>query len=196
MKFKNRILKFTSKSNITIELDFIDGQELIPNLDTDKIDRFYYSTDRRGTYRPQDWYAEQNDKDILSLINEFDLYRNKEFKTYGELISTGQDDYEPKCIKIGSTSLYFMQHTLRSFTGFRQFFNTKVETKTMVEISRSPYWDLLVDLAERNIFIKFPVIIKAECSTEGSYQQFNIDIFIKFPTVNKLKLYLVEKNIY
>ena len=124
------------------------------------------------------------------------MHHNKEIKTYGELISTGQDDYEPKCVKIGRTSLYFMQHTLRSFAGFRQFFNTKVETKRMVEISRSPYWDLLVDLAERNIFIKFPVIIKAECSTVGNYQHFTIDIFIKFPTENKLKLYLVEKNIY
>jgi hypothetical protein len=178
MKFKNRILKFTSKSNLTIELDFIDGQELIPNLDTDKIDRFYYSTDRTGTYRPEDWYAEQNDKDILALINEFDLHHNKEIKTYGELISTGQDDYEPKCVKIGRTSLYFMQHTLRSFAGFRQFFNTKVETKRMVEISRSPYWDLLVDLAERNIFIRFPLVIKVEPGEILEYKELIINIYI------------------
>jgi hypothetical protein len=198
MKFKNRILKFTSKSNLTVELDFIDGRELVPNLDTDKIDRFYYSTNPTWQpNHPMGFYANSNNKDMLSLINEFDLHRNKEVTTYGELVGAAQDSFQPSGIRVGNTSLIFQGDNSRNFSGFKQFLHTKVEeTKNGIETTRSTYWDLLVDLAERNIFIKFPVLIKAEHSPDESYQEFNIDIYIKFPTANKLKLYLVEKNIY
>ena len=198
MKFKNRILKFTSKSNLTVELDFIDGQELIPNLETDDIGRFFYSTDPTwGINSDKDWYAESSKSQILSLVNEFDLYRNKEIKTYGELIGPKQDSYEPFGLKIGSTSLYFVDNNIRSFSGFKQFMHTKVEeTKNGIKTTRSTYWDLLVDLAERNIFIRFPLLIKVEPGEILEYKGLCINIYIKFPTENKLKLYLVEKNIY
>ena len=201
MKFKNRILKFTSKSNLTIDLNFIDGQELTPNIETDCMGRFFHSTDPTwGISSGKDWYAESRKREMLSLVNEFDLYRNKEIKTYGELIGPKQNTYEPYCLKIGSASLYFKEHSsirLHYFSGFKQFLHTKVEeTKNGIKTTRSTYWDLLVDLAERNIFIRFPVLIKVEPGEILEYKELCIDIYIKFPTENKLKLYLVEKNIY
>ena len=197
MKFKNRILKFTSKSNLNIDLDFIDGQELIPNLETDYIGRFIYSTDPTwGINSDNDWYGDSSKRQMLALVKDFDLYRNKEVKTYGELIGSKQDSYEPFGLKIGSTSLYFADNNIRSFSGFKQFLHTKVEeTKNGIKTTRSTYWELLVDLAERNIFIRFPVKIKVESEERLGNNELNIDIYIKFPTENKLKLYLVEKNI-
>jgi hypothetical protein len=197
MKFKNRILKFTSKSNLTIDLDFIDGQELMPNLETDYIGRFFYSTDPAwGINSDKDWYAESRKRQMLTFVKDFDLYRNKEVKTYGELIGPKQDSYEPFGLKIGSTGLYFADNNIRSFSGFKQFLHTKVEeTKNGIKSTRSTYWELLVDLAERNIFIRFPVKIKVESEERLGHNELNIDIYIKFPTENKLKLYLVEKNI-
>lgn len=201
MKFRNRILKFTSKSNLTIELDFIDGQELRPNSETDNMGRFFHSTDPAWEISSdKDWYTASRKKEMLSLVNEFDLSRNKEIKTYGELIGTNQDNYEPLGLKIGSTRLYFREYSyirLQSFSGFKQFLHTKVkETKYGIETTRSTYWDLLVDLAGRNIFIRFPLLIKVEPGGNLDYKELIIDIYIKFPTENKLKLYLVEKNIY
>ena len=197
MKFKNRILKFVSKSNLTIDLDFIDGQELIPNLETDNVGRFFYSTDPTwGINSDKDWYAESSKRQMLTLVKDFDLYRNKEVKTYGELIGPKQDSYEPFGLKIGSTSLYFADNNIRPSSGFKQFLHTKVEeTKNGIKTTRSTYWELLVDLAERNIFIRFPVKIKVESEERLGHNELNIDIYIKFPTENKLKLYLVEKNI-
>ncbi len=198
MRFKNRFLKFTSKLNLTIELASIDGQELIPNSENDCIDRFFYSTDPAwGVNSDKDWYAESRKRQILSLVNEFDLHRNKEIKTYGELIGPKQDSYEPVGLKIGSTSLYFDDHNIKSFSGFKQFFPIKVEeTRNRIKTTRSNYWELLVDLAQRNILVRFPVIIKVDCSDSLEYKELNIDLYIKFPTENKLKLHLVEKNIY
>jgi hypothetical protein len=197
MKFKNRILKFTSKSNLNIDLDFIDGQKLIPNLETDYIGRFFYSTDPTwGINSDKDWYAESSKRQMLPLVKEFDLYRNKEVKTYGELIGCKQDCYEPFGLKIGCTSLYFADYNLRFFSGLKQFLHTKVEeTKNGIKTTRSTYWELLVDLAERNIFIRFPAEIKVESEDRLGHSELNIDIYIKFPTENKLKLYLAEKNI-
>ena len=198
MKFRNRLLKLTSKSNLSIDLDFIDGQELIPNLETDNMGGFYCSTDPAwGISSDKDWYAESRKRQMLSLVNEFDLYRNKEVKTYGELVGPKQDSYEPFGLNIGKTGLYFVDHNIRSFSGFKQFLHTKVEeTKNGIETTRSTYWDLLVDLAERNIFIRFPLVIKVEPGEILEYKELIINIYIKFPTENKLKLYLVEKNIY
>jgi len=197
MKFKNRILKFTSKSSLTIDLDFIDGQELIPNLETDDIGRFFYSTDPTwGINSDKDWQAESSKRQMLALVKDFDLYRNKEVKTYGELIGLKQNSYEPYGLKIGGASLYFDDHNIKYRSGFKQFLHTKVEeTKNGIKTTRSTYWELLVDLAERNIFIRFPVKIKVESEERLGHKELNIDIYIKFPTENKLKLYLVEKNI-
>ena len=197
MKFKNRILKFTSKSNLTIDLDFINGQELIPILETDFIGRFFYSTDPTwGINSDKDWYAESSKRQMLALVKDFDLYRNKEVKTYGELIGPKQNTYEPYGLKIGGASLYFDEYNIKYLSGFKQFLHTKVEeTKNGIKTTRSTYWELLVDLAERNIFIRFPVKIKVESMERLGHNELNIDIYIKFPTENKLKLYLVEKNV-
>jgi hypothetical protein len=197
MKFKNRILRLTSKSNLIIELDNIDGQELIPNSKTDVIDTFFYSADPiRGISSAADLEVNSRKADVLSLINEFDLHKKNEIKTYGELIDLSRDAYEPNGLKIGSTRLYFDEHGIKSFSGFKQFLYIKnEETKYGIKTTRSTYWEFLRDLAERNIFIRFPVIIKVEPGELSECKELNIQIYIKFPTENKLKLYLAEKNV-